>query len=169
MGMKSTIGICYDGKMIDVNGYSGFSDGSVLLRAFRLYGKYMNCKTPQMYMKRKIAEYKREDPKYVYNKKEWKEIIELVMWISESHLNIDFTHHCIYYGREKKSMEELLKYPDSKTMMSTLTRKQQYEFTEQYFTYFIENSVFWLIELDIDEILRLSYIKYYTYNNKYFY
>lgn len=169
MGMKSTIGICYDGKMIDVNGYSGCSDRIVLLEAFRLYGKYRNCKTPQMYMKRKIAEYKREDPKYVYNKKEWKEIIELVMWISESHLNIDFTEHCIYCGYEIKSREELLKYPDSKTMMSTLSRKQQYEFTEQYFTYFIENSVFWLKELDIDEILRLSYIKYYTYNNKYFY
>ena len=168
MGMKSTIGICYDGKMIDVTWYSGCSNGCVLLQAFILYGKYRNCKTPQMYMKRKIAEYKRQDPEYVYNKKDWKESIELGMMISESHLNIDFTHHCIYYGREIKSMEELIRYPDSKTMMSTLSRKQQYEFTEQYLTYFIENSVFWLKELDFEEVLRLSYFPYSVYS-KYFY
>lgn len=168
MGMKSTIGICYGGKMIDVNGYLDRSDGNVLLQAFKLYGKYRDCKTPQMYMKRKIAEYKKEDPEYVYDAKEWKEILGEVMWISEYHLNIDFTEHCIYCGRRVKSREELLKYPGSRTMMSTLSRKQQYEFKTCYLENFIKNSVFWLKELDFEEVLRLSCIPY-SFDSKYFF
>jgi|GEM_PF-2795870 hypothetical protein len=156
MRMRPTIGICYNGKIIDSNLYYNMGVGNLLTQAFRLYEKYKDCKTPQMYMKRKIAECKKKNPNYVYDKKCWEEFVEMDMLASEFNLNIDFANHCIYYGRRIKSREELLKYPDSRTMMPTLTRRQQTGFKTDYFMTFIEKSVFWLEELNVSEILRLS-------------
>lgn len=91
-----------------------------------------------------------------WSAKEEKEYCKWTLRCSEFPMLIDIKQHCIYCASHPKSMDVLLQYPDSRSMMSTLTRKQQYEFTESYLNQFTEGSVFWMDKFNVEEILKVA-------------
>ncbi|WP_294476192.1 hypothetical protein [uncultured Ruminococcus sp.] len=156
MSERSTIAVCYNGRIIDDTFYMNVGIGRLLIEAFRTYEKYRDCESEQVYLNRKIQERKMIDPTYIYDKEMAEEFLKLDQMASEFQLIVDFTERCIYKGFYAKQREKLLSIPDSRSMMATLTRKQQYEFTTDDFIDFTLDSIFWMDKLPVKELLELS-------------
>ena len=151
MGMRPTLAVCYEGKIIDAYMLKNWGIGSLLIEAFRIYDSYKDCKTAQEYK----VELSKKNPEYESFDDE-DEYVDFIMSCSEFSLMIDMSLHCIYCGYVEMTKDELLKRPDSRTMMATLTMKQQDEFHVSYLYNFIECSVIWLEKMDVERILSLA-------------
>ena len=160
--------ICFDGRSVDTIFCMNSGFANWLIDAFKTYKKYCDCKSAKEYMERMIQESKMKDPEFVFNKEEHDEFVEMDIQFAEYQLILDFTNHCIYGARRPGSMEWVCEVKrDSLEMMNTIPRKK-YDFDVDYFSRFLFRSVFWMDELDVDEILYLAdmvgkdfYRKYY--------
>ena len=160
--------ICFDGRSVDTIFCMNSGFAHWLIDAFKTYKKYCDCKSAEEYMERMIQESKMKDPEFVFNKEEHDEFVEMDIQFAEYQLILDFTNHCIYGARRPGSMEWVCEVKrDSLEMMNTIPRKK-YDFDVDYFADFLFDSVFWMDDLDVDEILYLAdmvgkdfYRKYY--------
>ena len=155
MSERPTISIFYGNEIADIFYCRNVGLSSLLIEAFNLYERYKDCRSFQNLRHRLALDYPNQVD-YDNEEKE-KEIMRFILECSEFPLLIDIKQHCIYCARYPKPMEKLLQYPDSRSMMSTLTRKQQYEFKTDYLYEFMLHSVFWMDMLDVEEILDLSH------------
>lgn len=155
MSFRSTIGIYYGDEVAYAEYYRNVGLGRLLIEAFRLYERYKNCTSYQELYYKISLDYPGNMQSPIEDEKRI-DLMKLNIDISEFPLLIDIKQHCIYHARYPKSMDVLLQYPDSRAMMSTLTRKQQYEFKENYLYRFTEGSVFWMDQLNVEEILKLA-------------
>lgn len=155
MGFRPTIGVVYEGHLIDIVICKNYTCGGLLIAAFQTYADNQACKTALEFRRKKVDWLCEKYPDQIFYRglEPEEELLEFAGY-SELPLIVDFTERCIYCSRKPLTRSQLLQKTDSRKMLSTLTRRQ---YAAGDFMYgFLVKSVIWLDRVDVDEIIRLS-------------
>jgi hypothetical protein len=154
---KSTIAVYYNGHMEGLFTFHNISFGKLLITAFKTFEEYKCCKTPDEYHEKRIAKIREIHPKYNGYITPESDLLEEAK-DSNFPLIADLTHKCIYYGSIPCNRESLLSLPHSTEMLPSISRFSPIDINNATLIWFTKKCVFWVDDLNTDEIFRLSKI-----------